>query len=328
MPLTNTLTYDAGSGSNAPAAVTGITASSTVTLDNGAHLTPPANFTFAGWNCGDGVVTSVTVYANVTCTATYNPILYTLTYDAGPGSNAPSAVTSITPGTYETLNDGSGVVAPVGFAFKGWDCGTSVLVSSDVTCHATYAVILVPLRYVANFPTKSGVGVGPVPSKWEPGSHVLVSAGTSLSVPGYTFLGWATTPGSHSVAYPVGKATMSTMGPKGLTLYGVWLPITNLGTVYYPLDQFGTNFGQYQHVINHAAEEIVLGKYHTITILGSADLRGITPAFNHLLGHLRMVAAKMALLQALGRLGYHDVAIRFSGFIVSQHASITGYPER
>ena len=335
-PLTYTLTYDAGTGSNAPAAVTGITAGTPVTLDNGAHLTPPAHFTFAGWSCGDGVVSSVTVNANVTCTATYNAILYTLTYDAGTGSNAPAAVTGITAGTDETLNDGSGVVAPAGFAFKGWDCGTSVVVSSDVTCHATYAVILVPLQYVANFPTNSGVGVGPVPSKWKPGSHVHVSAGTSLSVPGYTFLGWATTPGSHSAAYPVGKANMSTIGAKGLKLYGVWAPITNLGTVYYFLNEFGTNFGQYQHAINHAAEEIVLGKYHTITISASADLRG-APAWNHLLGHLRIVAAEMALTKALNRLGDHSVVFRlvnenvsrrFPDYLLNRHAIFTGYPGR
>ena len=340
-PVTYTVTYDAGTGSNAPAAITGITANTVETLDSGSGVVPPAHFTFAGWDCGSGVVTSVTVTSNVTCTATYAPILYTVTYNAGTGSNAPAAITGITANTVETLDSGSGVVPPAHFTFAGWDCGSgvvnSVIVTSDVTCTATYSEVLVPLTFVPNFPNGNGLGATPAGSHWHIGKRLrLPSTSLGLFDHGFTFLGWATTAGAHTATYPAGKYNAATIEASGLTLYGVWAPVTNLGAVYYFLNQFGTNYGDYQQVINKAAEEIVLGKYHTITISASADLRG-APAWNHVLGHLRVLAAETALLKALSHLGDHAVSFRlvnenvsrtFPGFLLNRHAIITGYPGR
>ena len=121
-----------------------------------------------------------------------------------------------------------------------------------------------------------------------------------------------------------------------MTLYGVWAPITQLGNVYYYLNEYGTNFGDYQQVINSAARQIIAGHYHTITISASADVRGAV-AWNHLLGHLRVVAAEQALLKELNHLGYHlvsfhlvneNVSRRFPGYLLNRHAIITGYPGR
>ena len=299
---------------------------------------------FAGWVCdgSSAVVTSATINAGgTTCVAQWTPVTYTVTYDAGTGSNAPAAITGITANTVETLDSGSGVVPPAHFTFAGWDCGSgvvnSVIVTSDVTCTATYSEVLVPLTFVPNFPNGNGLGAAPAGSHWHIGKRLrLPSTSLGLFDHGFTFLGWATTAGAHTATYPAGKYNAATIEASGLTLYGVWAPVTNLGAVYYFLNQFGTNYGDYQQVINKAAEEIVLGKYHTITISASADLRG-APAWNHVLGHLRVLAAETALLKALSHLGDHAVSFRlvnenvsrtFPGFLLNRHAIITGYPGR
>jgi len=299
---------------------------------------------FAGWVCdgSSAVVTSATINAGgTTCVAQWTPVTYTVTYDAGTGSNAPAAITGITANTVETLDSGSGVVPPAHFTFAGWDCGSgvvnSVIVTSDVTCTATYSEVLVPLTFVPNFPNGNGLGATPAGSHWHIGKRLrLPSTSLGLFDHGFTFLGWATTAGAHTATYPAGKYNAATIEASGLTLYGVWAPVTNLGAVYYFLNQFGTNYGDYQQVINKAAEEIVLGKYHTITISASADLRG-APAWNHVLGHLRVLAAETALLKALSHLGDHAVSFRlvnenvsrtFPGFLLNRHAIITGYPGR
>ena len=299
---------------------------------------------FAGWVCdgSSAVVTSATINAGgTTCVAQWTPVTYTVTYDAGTGSNAPAAITGITANTVETLDSGSGVVPPAHFTFAGWDCGSGVvnsaIVTSDVTCTATYSEVLVPLTFVPNFPNGNGLGATPAGSHWHIGKRLrLPSTSLGLFDHGFTFLGWATTAGAHTATYPAGKYNAATIEASGLTLYGVWAPVTNLGAVYYYLNQFGTNFGNYQHVINQAANEIVLGKYHTITISASADLRG-APAWNHVLGHLRVVAAELALTKALNRLGDHSVSFRlvnenvsrrFPGYLLNRHAIITGYPGR
>ncbi len=340
-PLTYTVTYNAGTGTNAPTAVTGITTGTVVPLDSGSSVVPAAGYHFNGWDCGAGVVTSVTVTADVTCTATYLAIPYTVTYNASAGTNAPSAVLGITTGTVVPLDSGSSVVPAAGYHFNGWDCGagvvTSVTVTADVTCTATYAAAIFLVTYHANFPGGNGKGSAPAPSSHRALSTIHVVGGpSSLLAPGYTFLGWATTPSAKHAQFGMGKSNLRTLGTSDLNFYAVWSPVTTLGAVYYLLNQYGTDQGNYAQRITKIANEIIAGKYHTITIAASADLRG-APAWNHLLGHLRVVAAEMALLHALGRLGDHAVTFRlinenvsrtFSGFLLNRHAIFTGYPGR
>ncbi len=70
-PTTYTLTYDAGAGSNAPAAETGITAGTEISLA-GKTATAPAGKVFAGWTAnGTDIITSIVVNDNVTLTAVY-----------------------------------------------------------------------------------------------------------------------------------------------------------------------------------------------------------------------------------------------------------------
>ena len=72
---------------------------------------------------------------------------YTVTYNAGGGTNAPSAVT-VTAGTMIKLNDGSGLTPPSNKHFIGWDTNSSsttadltgtYIVNANVTLYAIYA---------------------------------------------------------------------------------------------------------------------------------------------------------------------------------------------
>ena len=70
-PTTYTLTYDAGAGSGAPAAETGITAGTEISLA-GKTATAPAGKVFAGWTAnGKDIITSIVVNDNVTLKAVY-----------------------------------------------------------------------------------------------------------------------------------------------------------------------------------------------------------------------------------------------------------------
>lgn len=332
-----TVTYNVGAGSNGPSPVTGLTYNTNQTLDSGAGVTPPAGSTFAGWDCGSGVVTSVTVTSNVTCTATYAPIHYTVTYNPGAGSGSVSPVTGLASGSTVNVASGAGLTPPPGQVFAGWNCGsgvvTSVTVTSNITCTAFYKsdVVNVNVTFDANFPSKYGTGRAPASHTAAVGSSFTVPGNSShLEVPGYVFLGWSTN--AKSQAGHTGNHL--TVGAKGLTLYAVWAPVTQLGVVHYFVNQWGTNFPNYQAVVNHVAKEIVAGHYMTITIAASADERGPL-GWNGTLSVLRSGAARTALVAALARLG--DTHVRFiivnegvsktyPSYVANRHAIFSGFP--
>ena len=144
-----TLTYNAGSGSGSIDAVT-TAAGNEIELDNGAGLTPPTNYAFAGWATENGAATpNVTspykINANSTIYAVYNRVSYTVAYDVNGGTGSVASAT-VTIGDSVALNDGAGITPPAEKTFKGWGLSgdaTEVLESpytpeGDVTLYAIY----------------------------------------------------------------------------------------------------------------------------------------------------------------------------------------------
>ncbi len=117
---TYTVTFDPANG----------TATSTETVESGAQVTVPADptktgYTFLGWSADGGTTKykyndKVTVTANVTYTAQWEAITYTVTFDVNAGSddvaNAPAP---------QTVNYGGKATLPAeperaGYVFVGW----------------------------------------------------------------------------------------------------------------------------------------------------------------------------------------------------------------
>jgi len=74
-PTTYTVTYNAGEGSNAPAADTNVAADTVIDLTKKAEPTAPSGKQFKGWSAnGTDIITSLTVTGNVTLTALYEEI--------------------------------------------------------------------------------------------------------------------------------------------------------------------------------------------------------------------------------------------------------------
>ena len=74
-PTTYTVTYDAGEGSNAPAADTNVAADTVIDLTQKAQPQAPSGKQFKGWSAnGKDIITSLTVTGDVTLTALYEEI--------------------------------------------------------------------------------------------------------------------------------------------------------------------------------------------------------------------------------------------------------------
>jgi hypothetical protein len=124
-PLTYTLTYTAGDGGT-------ISGTSPQTVEHGSSGTevtavPDTGYQFTSWS--DGVTTAARTDTNVTAdlsvTANFAPLTYTLTYTAGTGGT----ISGTSPQTVAYGSDGTEVVAVPnpGYSFVSWsDGGTTV----------------------------------------------------------------------------------------------------------------------------------------------------------------------------------------------------------
>ena len=159
---TYTVTYNANGGNNAPSAQTK-THGVALTLTN-AKATR-TGYTFVSWNTkSDGTGTTYnpggtyTANASVTLYAQWTPVIYTISYDANGGSNAPASQTK-TYGASVTLS----TVKPTrtGYIFKNWNkkadgsgtnyaSGGNYTSNSSVTLYAQWTPITYEVKFNGN----------------------------------------------------------------------------------------------------------------------------------------------------------------------------------
>jgi uncharacterized repeat protein (TIGR02543 family) len=142
-PVTEcTVTFDANGGSCDTTSVT-VNAGGIVILPTPTYI----GYTFTGWSDGTNTYTAdagYTVTGDVTLTAQWEAIKYTVTYDANGGSVA---------STSETVNAGETVTLPTptrtGYRFLGWytaasngskvgDAGANYAPTGDITLYAQW----------------------------------------------------------------------------------------------------------------------------------------------------------------------------------------------
>jgi uncharacterized repeat protein (TIGR02543 family) len=245
------LRYNAGTGGSGTApssSGTYYTPFSTADIvSNTGSFTNTNGYTFGGWNtAANGSGTSYPPGSKYTMPATGNVDLYaqwinpatpyTLTYLAGTGGSGTSPTGSPTIYSSNSTATISGNTGPFTNSdptkiFYGWNTaadgtGTSYPAGSTITMNANktlYAqwVSATPqytVTYIANGAT------GTIPVQTYPGGvQVTISGQSSLTRPGYAFLGWNTAAnGTGSVYVPTSSVVINS----NITLYAQWAPGT------------------------------------------------------------------------------------------------------
>ena len=176
--ITYTVTFDAANGAEADV----------ITVNYGATVAAPAapekeGFTFDGWYAGDAAYDfTAAVYGDITLTAKWTQITYTVTFDAANGAEADTV----------TVNYGATVAAPAapekeGFIFDGWYAGDAAYdftaaVYGDITLTAKW----IQITYNVTFDAANGAEV----------ETITVNYGATVAAPaapekeGFEFAGW------------------------------------------------------------------------------------------------------------------------------------------
>ena len=151
--------------------------------------------------------------------------VYTISYDANGGSNAPSNQTKIY-GQSITLSSSKPI--RTGYTFQGWATtssattatyqpGATYTANANLTLYAVWKANTYTVTYNANG------GTGAPSSQTKTYGVNLTLSSTKPTRTGYTFQGWAASQSATSAQYqPGGKYT----GNANLTLYAVWKAVS------------------------------------------------------------------------------------------------------
>jgi uncharacterized repeat protein (TIGR02543 family)/LPXTG-motif cell wall-anchored protein len=226
-----TLTYTAGDNGS----ISGTTSQTVDHGGNGTEVTavPDTGYHFVEWS--DGVKTAKRTDLNVTAdksvTAEFALDTYTVTYDAGSGSGAPTESSAYKQGDTVTVL-GAGGMTRTGYTFAGWDTDSSAdevvydpektftMGNSNVTLYAVWTANSYSVIYNGNSNTG---GSAPTDSdSYNIADTVTVKGNTgSLVKTGYTFAGWNTAANGSGIAFS-GSDTFA-MGNSNVTLYAQWV---------------------------------------------------------------------------------------------------------
>jgi len=190
-----TVTFNEDGGSPAPAPQ--------IVIHNGKALLPPpmskSNSAFTGWYKEAGFdnawnFDTDTVTGNITLYAKWVPKEYTVYFDAGGGSEAPSP--------QHVISGANAAMPPpmtkAGYAFAGWYKEAGFInmwnfdtdtVSGDITLYAKWVVP--PKYYTVTFNTNSSI-TPPATQTIIEGGKISEPLGTAMRQEGYSFRGWFT----------------------------------------------------------------------------------------------------------------------------------------
>ena len=279
--------------------------------------------------------------------ATITPL--TITYSIGKGTGTTPSTQTVNPNESVTIASGVTITPPAGLEFTNWACGggttaasSTITLTSSVTCIALYTPLHYKVSYVANFPAgsvASGSAPAPITGLLYGATPSLATNTAMLSATKYVFVGWATSATATTATYlATGPGTLDPL-TGDVTLYAVWkeqavAPSTPylLGVVFYALDKWGTTEKGYMATVRAVAAQIVAGNYHTITVTGSADIRG-SVKWNHILGVNRATTAMNTLKKVLATLHYSqvkfkllnlNVSTKYAGYNLNRRATFVG----
>jgi uncharacterized repeat protein (TIGR02543 family) len=245
-----TVSYDAnGASGTLPAAVSSVSGGS-ITVGSAAGLSR-SGYSFVGWNTrADGSGTAyaagatLVVSSDVLLYAQWSSVVvsYTVTYDANGGTGTlPASSGSSVPSGSAVLVESAGSLSRSGYSFAGWNtaaggggtsyaAGATLVISSDVTLYAQWAVVIP--SYTVTYDMNGGTGTLPASSgsAWPAGTALSVETATGIARSGYVFSGWNTAAGGGGASYAAGSTLVVSLD---VTLYAQW---TVVFTVTYNLN--------------------------------------------------------------------------------------------
>ncbi len=195
------------------------------------------NYTFGGWNTaadGSGTTYAVSaVYsgnANLTLYAKWNPVTYSVTYNANTATSgtAPASQTKF----YAidlTLQTNSGNLARTGYTFAGWNTqadglGVNYATGATYTGNAALALFAkwtLITSYTVSY-NANGATSGTVPTDQTKQLDVALTLANNtgaLARAGYTFAGWNTLANGTGTPYATGASYTANAA---LVLYAQW----------------------------------------------------------------------------------------------------------
>ena len=186
-----TITFNTDGGSTVDA----------ITADYGANVTKPKDpskdgYTFAGW---DVDVPATMPAGDMTITAQWTPIEYTITYNLGGGTVEGSGDVTDNPTTYTIETNTITLINPtkVGYTFAGWtgteltEATENVTIPVGSTGNRSYTATWTAINYSISY----DLAGGSVATK-NPETYTVESKAITLNNPtktGYTFAGWTGT---------------------------------------------------------------------------------------------------------------------------------------
>jgi uncharacterized repeat protein (TIGR02543 family) len=166
---------------------------------------------------------------------------YTVTYDGNAPEGLVAESVPTDTGSYGPEDDvtiaGAGDMAVTGYVFAGWNtaadgsgsayAGSSTIrLTGDLTLYAQWTAEKYTVTYDGNAPEGSVVSNVPTDAgSYGAGESATVAAGKGMSLDGYAFFAWSTSPGGDgTICFP--GVTVALTG--NLTLYAQWLPVHEL----------------------------------------------------------------------------------------------------
>ena len=177
MPITYTISYTLNGGTNASANPKSYTIeSSTITFAEPTRT----GYTFAGWDISEIPSGSI---GNKSVTASWTPIVYTITYNLNGGNNAAS-----NPKTYTIESNTINFASPTrtGYTFAGWSQTT---IAKGSYGNKTVTASWVPTTYTITYNLNGGTNAASNPSTYTIETETITFAAPSRT--GYTFAGWS-----------------------------------------------------------------------------------------------------------------------------------------
>jgi uncharacterized repeat protein (TIGR02543 family) len=183
-----------------------------------------AGYTFAGWSDGSQTLAAGAQYtvgsSDITLTATWSAVNYSLTYDVNGGnSQAPSGANNLNIGGTFTV-----ATAPThqNRTFLGWSDGSNTYTpgqtytvgSGNITLSALWSGVNYNITYDLN----GGSGSAPTESAKETGQSITVKNNNGFNRANYTFNGWKL--GQQAVA----AGDSLSVGNSDITLVAQWTP--------------------------------------------------------------------------------------------------------
>ena len=250
----HSVTYDDGVANedlDVPDAETGIRYGKKVNV-NFTNQPERTGHTFTGWNDGTTTYTNVSggvtsfdmPDSDVTLTAQWDTITYTLTFNLNGGTIDSSNASIVRTGEYGSALTAVSNLSKTGYDFAGWkwtdedgtdhteDTAPSTVPAANRVYTAQWNIKSYSLTYNGNGSTGGTVPVVSAPIEYS--ATVNVNFPGDLTRTGYNFAGWSTSADGTGASYTSGGTTSFTMPASNVTLYAQWTPVTY--TITYELN--------------------------------------------------------------------------------------------